>query len=447
MEAIANAPAKRRTVGSRVSKPMPIPMSSPDLTDAEVAAVTRVLQTPVLSLGPRLVAFEETVASYVGTHYAVGVNSGTSGLHLCIAAAGIGDGDLVITTPFSFIASANCILYERAVPVFVDVDPQTGNIDPALVDEAVEALAQEGSPSQAAHWLPPALRRSVSRMGAGRVKAILPVHAFGQPADMDPILTLAHQHGLAVIEDACEAIGAEYKGRIAGTLGDAAVFAFYPNKQMTTGEGGIIVTDNEEWANVFRSLRNQGRDVFDAWLNHTRLGYNYRLDELSAALGLVQIQRIEELLAKRERVAGWYSERLADVELVERPYITPLTTHMSWFVYVVRIRPPADRDDIMRELADAGIPSRPYFTPIHLQPFYRERFGYKRGDFPVTEHLGDVCLALPFSSTMTEEQVDYVCSQLHAITSKVSGSKLVSVPDLAQLTAELGQKTLITGQS
>jgi dTDP-4-amino-4,6-dideoxygalactose transaminase len=378
------------------------------------------------------------VASYVGTRYAVGVNSGTSGLHLCVAAAGIGDGDLVITTPFSFIASANSILYERAVPVFVDVDPQTGNIDPALVCQAVEELSEEGRPARSSRWLPPTLRRSTPNDGAGNVKAILPVHAFGQPADMDPMLDIARQYDLTIIEDACEAIGAEYAGRMAGTLGDAAVFAFYPNKQMTTGEGGMIVTDNEEWANHYRSLRNQGRDVFDAWLNHTRLGYNYRLDELSAALGSVQIQRIEALLTKRERVARWYNERLADVELVQRPSISPLTTYMSWFVYVVRIKPPANRDQVMRELADTGIPSRPYFTPIHLQPFYRERYGYRRGDFPVTEYLGDVCLALPFSATMAEEQVEYVCDQLDAITSRLSARKPVPVPYLAQPTKVMG---------
>ena len=231
-----------------------------------------------------------------------------------------------------------------------------------------------------------------------------------------------------VIEDACEAIGAEYRGRKAGTLGDAAVFAFYPNKQITTGEGGTIVTDNEEWANLFRSLRNQGRDVFDAWLNHTRLGYNYRLDELSAALGLVQIQRIEQLLAKREQVARWYNERLADVELIERPYIAPTTTRTSWFVYVVRIRPPADRNEVMRRLAEAGIPGRPYFTPIHLQPFYREKFGYQRGDFPVTEYLGDVSLALPFSGVMTEEQVDYVCQMLQLALDQACGSNKQCAP-------------------
>jgi dTDP-4-amino-4,6-dideoxygalactose transaminase len=243
-------------------------------------------------------------------------------------------------------------------------------------------------------------------------KALLPVHAFGQPADMDALLATARAYDLAVIEDACEALGAEYQGRRAGTLGDAAVFAFYPNKQITTGEGGMIVTDQEEWEPLLRSLRNQGRDVFDAWLNHTRLGYNYRLDELSAALGLSQLDRVDDLLARRAQVAAWYDERLAGIEGVERPTVSPTTTRASWFVYVVRILDPADRDETMRRLAEAGIPSRPYFTPIHLQPFYRQRFGYRRGDFPATEYLGDVSLALPFSGVMTEEQVDMVVDAL-----------------------------------
>ncbi len=396
---------------------MSIPMSSPNLTQAEVAAVTQVLQTSQLSLGPKLIAFERAVAAYVGAGYAVAVSSGTCGLHLCVIAAGIEEGDLVITTPFSFIASANCILYERAIPVFVDVDPLTGNIDPALVTEAVEALTD--GRGDADRWFPPNLRNRKSNIR--NLKAILPVHAFGQPADMDPITEVARQYNLAVIEDACEAIGAEYASRAqqgeggkAGTLGDAAVFAFYPNKQMTTGEGGMIVTEHEEWANLFRSLRNQGRDVFNVWLSHTRLGYNYRMDELSAALGLVQMDRIEELLGKRAQVAGWYDERLADEEFIERPYTVPTTTRISWFVYVVKIKPPADRDKVIRALAEIGIPSRPYFTPIHLQPFYRKKFGYQRGDFPVTEYLGDSCLALPFSGVMCEEQVDYVCQQLRA---------------------------------
>ncbi len=387
----------------------PIPMSAPDLTEAEITAVNAVLRTSTLSIGPQIQAFEQAFAAYTGTSHAVGVNSGTSGLHLAMIATGVQAGDYVITSPFSFIASANCILYERAIPIFVDVDPRTGNLDPALVAEAADALAAGGTAAR--RWLPPRLRDAGA---TGRLRALLPVHAFGQPADMDPLLETARNHDVAVIEDACEAIGATYKGRRAGTLGAAGVFAFYPNKQITTGEGGMLVTDYQGWDALFRSLRNQGRDVFDAWLNHTRLGYNYRLDELSAALGLAQIQRIEELLAHRAQVANWYNQRLADVELVERPFIAPTTTRMSWFVYVVRIQPPASRDVIMRRLADAGIPSRPYFTPIHLQPFYRETFGYGLGDFPVTESLGEVSLALPFSGVMREEQVDLVCQRLHA---------------------------------
>jgi dTDP-4-amino-4,6-dideoxygalactose transaminase len=216
-------------------------------------------------------------------------------------------------------------------------------------------------------------------------------------------------------------LGAAYKGRPAGTISHAAVFAFYPNKQITTGEGGMIVTANKEWRDLFRSLRNQGRDVFDAWLNHSRLGYNYRLDELSAALGLAQIKRVDELLKKRDQVASWYNERLKYLELVEIPAVASTTTRMSWFVYVVRILPPARRNQVMAKLAEEEIPSRPYFTPIHLQSLYRERFNYERGDFPVTEYLGDVSLALPFSSVMTEAQVDRVCSALFSIVREVPG--------------------------
>jgi perosamine synthetase len=389
---------------------MKIPMSSPELTDADVTAVNKVLETRYLSLGPRIEAFEELFAATVGTRHAVGVNSGTSGLHLAVIAAGVEEGDLVITTPFSFIASANCILFERGVPIFVDIDPKTLNIDTEQVARAADDLMKGGRAAQ--KWLPRGVEGS--RLNVEGLKAILPVDAFGQPADYNPIQAVADRHHLAIIEDACEAIGAEYEGRKAGTLGDAAVFAFYPNKQMTTGEGGMIVTDREEWAGLFRSLRNQGRDVFDAWLNHTRLGYNYRLDEMSAALGLSQLERIEELLEKREQVAGWYNERLAGVENVETPYLAPTTTRMSWFVYVVRIAPEVERNQVMAELKEQGIPSRPYFTPIHLQPFYVKEFGYKRGDFLVTEGAGDTCLALPFSSVMTEVQVDYVCEALKA---------------------------------
>ena len=407
-----------------------VPMSCPDITAAEVEAVTGVLQTPYLSIGPRIAEFEEHFAAYVGARHAVGVSSGTAGLHLGAIAAGVGQGDLVLTTPFSFVASANVILYERAIPVFVDIDPKTLNIDPALVAEAVHDLTQGGPSAQ--RWLPPTMRNPKSRIRnpKSRIpnpkskilnpKSILPVHAFGQPADMDPILEVAQEYDLTVLEDACEALGAEYKGRRIGTQPEtcnrklAAVFAFYPNKQITTGEGGMIVTDRDDWDALFRSLRNQGRDVFDAWLNHSRLGYNYRLDEMSAALGLAQLNRIEELLGRRERVAQWYNERLKDMEGLQVPYIAPATTRMSWFVYVIRLRPGIDRRTVMAALEERGIPSRPYFTPIHLQPFYRERFGYRAGDFPMTEEVARSTLALPFSGVMAEEQVEYVCRHLPA---------------------------------
>jgi len=369
-----------------------VPLSSPDITGLERKAVLEVLSTRYLSLGPKVAEFEERFAHYVGVRHAVAVNSGTSGLHLCVKALDLTDGDEVITTPFSFVASSNCLLYERAVPVFVDVDPLTRNLEVGQIEAKITK----------------------------KTKAILPVHVFGQPCDMDEISRVANEYNLQVIEDACEAVGAEYKGRKTGTLGDSAVFAFYPNKQITTGEGGMIVTDREDWDALFRSLRNQGRANFDAWLNHNRLGYNYRLDEMSAALGLVQLRRVEELLAKRERVVGWYNDRLADVELLEIPPVVPNTTRMSWFVYVLRLAPQVDRAGVIAELEEQGIPSRPYFTPIHLQPIYIQRFGYRPGDFPVSEALGASCLALPFSGVMTEAQVDYVCEHLITVLKRRS---------------------------
>jgi dTDP-4-amino-4,6-dideoxygalactose transaminase len=372
---------------------MTIPMSEPDIGPAERAAVLEVLDGRTLALGPRLQRFEERLAAKVGACHGVGVSSGTAALHLCLLAAGVGEGDVVVTTPFSFVASANCILYVRARPVFVDVDPVTLTLDPERFERAVQAIGRSGQ----------------------RVKAVLPVHVFGQAADMDAILAIAERHGLAVIEDACEAIGGAYKGRPLGTLGDAGVFAFYPNKQITTGEGGMIVTNDSRWDALARSLRNQGRDVFDEWLAHTRLGYNYRLDEMSAALGLAQVERFDEILAKRARVAGWYESRLRDLEGVTTPRLSATTTTQSWFVYVVRLDDLATRAHVMRALGERGIPSRPYFPPIHLQPFYRADFGFRPGAFPITEAAGDTCLALPFYGTMPESAVDTVCGALFEI--------------------------------
>jgi dTDP-4-amino-4,6-dideoxygalactose transaminase len=351
------------------------------------------------------------MAQYVGVEHSVAVSSGTAGLHLAVLAAGIGSGDLVITTPFSFVASSNCVLFAGAEPLFVDVDPVTGNIDPARVAVVLEEYDREAG---SAGDVPDMRRRR--RRPAGRIKAILPVHVFGQPADMDALHDLAGDHELVVIEDACEALGAEYKTRRAGSLGDVAVFGFYPNKQLTTGEGGMVVTSRDDWADRMLSQRNQGRDRMDEWLRHDRLGYNYRLDELSAALGVAQLSRFEQLLATRNRVATWYEERLASIPLVEVPRLVPTTSRMSWFAYVVRLDRRLDRERIMRELAGRGIPSRPYFTPIHLQPFYRRRFGFRPGDYPVAEALGASCLALPFSGIMSEQQVERVCQALAELT-------------------------------
>jgi perosamine synthetase len=385
-----------------------IPMSSPDLTDAEREAVLAVLQTPSLSMGPRIDAFEAAVSGFTGAKHAIGVSSGTAGLHLCVRAAGIQAGDTVITTPFSFVASTNALLYENAVPVFVDVDCQTGNIDPAQVAEAAFALSRGSASTR--NWLP---RKGVS--GPGRLKALLPVDVFGQPADMDALREIADLYGLALIEDSCEALGAEYKGRPAGMLGDHGIFAFYPNKQITTGEGGMVVTNDDEAANMIRALRNQGRAPGDTWLQHTYLGYNYRLDEMSAALGEVQMGRLESLLKTREQVAGWYAERLAEIPGIEAPFVAASTTRTSWFVYVIRLMPGVDRQVVANRLREQGIPVRPYFLPIHLQPYLVERFGYQPGDFPVTEDLGARGLALPFSGKMDEAQVERVCRCLQAV--------------------------------
>lgn len=378
-----------------------IPMSSPDLTDTDRQAVIDVIHTPILSMGKRILEFEQAFCQHTGRKHAIGVNSGTAGLHLCVRAAGIGPGDLVITTPFSFVASTNVLLFENAIPVFVDVEPRTGNIDPALVADAAHQIEK---------YLPPNHRKS--KIENLTLKAILPVDVFGQPADMDAINAVAKECGLTVIEDSCEALGAAYKGRKAGTLGDYGVFAFYPNKQITTGEGGMVVTDDEKAADFMRALRNQGRAVGDTWLQHTYLGYNYRLDEMSAALGRAQMLRLEELLSKREQVAAWYEARLSEIPGVETPFIESSTTRMSWFVYVIRLNAKINRDALAKRLETMGVPVRPYFLPIHLQPYMVERFGWREGDFPITEDLGRRGLAVPFSGVMTEEQVEYVCQSI-----------------------------------
>jgi perosamine synthetase len=378
-------------------------MSSPDLTDSERQAVLAVLNTPELSMGPQIRAFEKAFTDLTGLKHAIGVNSGTAGLHLCVRAAGITENDMVLTTPFSFVASTNVLLFENSIPVFVDVDARTGNMDPELFAAAARDLASGGNGNNR-RWLP---RKGVR--APGPLKAALVVDVFGQPADWDPIHDITADLGLTVIEDSCEALGAQYKNRKVGTLGKYGVFAFYPNKQVTTGEGGVVVTNDGQAADLMRALRNQGRAPGDTWLLHTYLGYNYRLDEMSAALGAAQMLRLENLLQKREQVAAWYGDRLAEIPGVEVPYVEPFTTRMSWFVYVIRLAPKIDRNNLAKRLEARGVPVRPYFLPIHLQPYMVERFGYRQGDYPVTEDLGRRGLALPFSGVMTEEQVELAC--------------------------------------
>ena len=386
-----------------------VPMSSPDLTDADRQAVQEVLNTPNLSMGPKIRAFEDAFRSLTGCKHAIGVNSGTAGLHLCVRAAHIKAGDMVLTTPFSFVSSTNVLLFEKVIPVFVDVDIATGNIDPLKLEQAADDLFRGGKAAR--KWLP----RHLPKHGweaKGKLKALLPVDVFGQPADYDSILSTAQRYGLKVIEDSCEALAAEYKGRQAGTLGDMAVFAFYPNKQITAGEGGMIVTDDDQAAKLMQALRNQGRAPGDTWLEHTYLGYNYRMDEMSAALGLSQMARLENLLKARQRVADWYAAHLGGIDEIEVPTLVESTTRVSWFVYVIRVSEKINRDVFAKLLESKGVPVRPYFSPIHLQPYMREMFGYQQGDYPVTEDLGKRSLAIPFSSSMSEEQVIFVCQAL-----------------------------------
>jgi len=390
---------------------MKIPLSNPDITEKERSSVFKVLNTSNLSLGPKLEEFENKFTGYIGSRYAVAVNSGTSGLHLCLRALDIKDGNIVITPPFSFVASANCILFERANPLFVDIDEKTLNIDINQLEEKIREL----------------------RGGDKILKAVLPVHIFGRPCEMDEIMELASRYDLYVIEDACEAIGAEYlsqKSKLktqnsreekhqnlwkkVGTFGKCGVFAFYPNKQITTGEGGMIVTDDENIYRLCRSMRNQGRSEDGAWLQHERLGFNYRISDINCALGIAQLERIDEILAKREKVARLYNERLKEVEELILPH-SEENKKISWFVYVIRLQDKysrEDRDTILGELKDKGIGCSNYFSPIHLQPFYRRLFGYKEGDFPVTEKVSERTIALPFFNNLKEEEIDYGCENL-----------------------------------
>lgn len=386
-----------------------ISLSATDLGDDERLLVEEVLRSGRLSKGPMLDGLERAFAERFGARHAIGVSSGTAAMHLSVLAAGVRDGDMVITTPFSFIASANVILYERAIPVFVDIDPQTLTIDPAAAVEAIETLASRRSGWE--RLLPPS-----AATPTGTLRAIIPVDAFGRVAEMQTIVAAARAVGIAVIEDACEAVGASLDGVPAGRWGDTGAFAFYPNKQMTTGEGGMLLTDSDDIAREVSSLRSQGRSDDRSWLRHQRLGYNYRLDELSAAVGLAQFRRLDELLQKREAVAAMYTERLRAIDGVA-PLPPPRRgMNMSWFIYVIRVEEGISRDALAADLSARGIPTRPYFWPIHLQPPYVERFGFQPGLYPHTEAAGNSLLALPFHGQLAEDEVDYICDAIAEVT-------------------------------
>jgi perosamine synthetase len=382
---------------------MKIPLSAPDIREREMDYVGQVMNSNHLSMGPWLDRFEHEFARYVGTKHAIAVNSGTSGLHLCVRALEIGPQDAVITTSFSFVASVSCFLYEGALPIFVDIDPQTLNLDPAAVREYCQNQCERAENGTL-----------IDRQSGRTVKAILPVHVFGLPCPMDEITEIAREYGLAIIEDACEALGAEFDGQRAGTFGDAGVFAFYPNKQMTTGEGGMITTNDDRVAELCRSMRNQGRDTDGAWLRHVRLGYNYRLSELHAALGVAQLERIDSILVSRAEVANRYNELLSgqpQLELLE----TNSRMKRSWFVYIIRFRsdsPGQVRDRVRDFLREREIATQIYFTAIHEQPFYTKCEIGATPSLPHTERAASDCLAIPFHSRLSETEITFVCDSI-----------------------------------
>jgi len=368
---------------------MRISLSRPDITEREIAKVVEVLSGPDLALGPVMREFEDAFTAYLGRRRAVAVNSGTSALFLSLLALGIGEGDEVVTTPFTFIASATSVMMTGARPIFVDIDPATLNVDPKRIEAAI----------------------------SNRTKAILPVEIFGNPRGFDRICEIAGRRRLPVVEDSCEALGSALGGRKAGTFGTISVFGFYPNKQITTGEGGMIVTDDDGLADLCVSRRNQGRGEAGGWLAHQRLGYNFRLSDINSALGVVQLSRIEQIKAKHRRVAAWYRERLGPEHRLIVP-AEPPGCDMSWFVFVVQLAERSDaerRDLILQEMNRRGIQVSNYFPPVHLQPFMAARYGHVPGDFPITESVSRRTIALPFHNHLTEADVAMVCSTLRSV--------------------------------
>ena len=366
----------------------PIPLAQPVIGPEEEAGVLEVLRSGHLSLGPVTPAFEAAFAQTVGARHASAVSSGTAGLHLALRGVGVSDGDEVVTSPFSFVASANVAMFERARPVFADIDPVTLNLDPQAAAAAV----------------------------TDRTTAVLPVHVFGYAADMVSLESLK----LPIVEDACEALGATYAdGRPVGSRGHPAVFGFYPNKQLTTGEGGMVVCADPALKERMDSERNQGRAPNMDWLDHDRLGFNYRLTDIASALGLAQLQRLDEMLAGRARVAALYREALAGIEELTLPCPDADGNRRGWFVFVVQLPRGVDRDDVVRALATRGVPAKPYFPAIHLLTFYRERFGHREGEFPVCEDVSARSIALPFFPAMTEGQIDRVAVELDGVLSEL----------------------------
>ncbi len=362
----------------------PIPLAQPVIGPEEEARVLEALRSGRLSLGPLLEQFEAAFGRRVGCRFASAVSSGTAGLHLALRGLGVGEGDEVITSPFSFVASANVCLYERSRPVFADIDPVTLNVDPEAVAAAVTS----------------------------RTAALLPVHIFGYPADVPALERL----GLPILEDACEALGAVSEDGVpVGGRGHPAVFGFYPNKQLTTGEGGMVCVAEESFKIRIDSERNQGRAPDMEWLDHDRLGFNYRLSEIACALGLAQLERLDWMLAERARVAAAYAQTLGSLEGLELPCPDKGQLRRGWFVYVVQLPRGLDRDAVVRELASRGIPSKPYFPAVHLMTFYRQRFGHREGEFPVCEDVAARSLALPFFPQMSEGQIERVSGELRSL--------------------------------
>ena len=369
-------------------KPAPtreIPLSAPYLGKREEELVLEVLRSGRLSLGPTIDSFEELLAERVGAPYAAAVSSGTAGLHLLCHLAGFGPGDEVVTSPFSFVASANCYVFEGATPVFADIDLRTFNLDSAAVEAAITE----------------------------RTRGIVAVDIFGYPCELDELRRIADRHGLALIEDSCQALGAEYRGAPVGSHGPSAVFAFYPNKQIATGEGGVVTTHSEEEWRQLRSLRNQGRAYEGgSWFHHVRLGFNYRWTDLQAAIGIAQLEKLDEILRRRSEVAARYSEALASVEGVEAPLPDDQDHKRSWFVYVVELAPELDRDGVMASLREQGVATAEYVPCIHLQPYMRERFGFAEGLCPIAEETARRTMALPFFTQIEPDDQERVVDVL-----------------------------------